>query len=580
MKKLFVLVFAFAVLVGGASGARADTQDFVFKTFAGDYYLSRDASGVAEMRVKEKLVAEFPDSNQNHGIERAIPETYKDHGVELRILSVTDDHGNKEQYETRSDNGYLIVRIGDEDRYVHGEKGYMIEYTMRGVSASDGEFFWDINGDQWKQKFQSVEARVHIAQGMDRQIHDRKVCYTGARGALSSDCTITYRGEADGSSTVIFTASRPLQPQETLTVGLGFTSGTFAPYTPSQWQIMQWVGIATGLTVPPLTAGIIMFMLWRRKGRDAPGKTTIVPQYTPPKGISVLGANTVFKEGFETKAISATIIDLAVRHYIKIYETAPQKTFKQATYELELIRATDALMAEERAVINLLFGSTAAIGTRIKMDDLKNELVAKAAKIGKDVDATMAREGYFTMTPAKASTPYFVTGALLLALGFLPFIFEAIALGVGILLAGIVVIIFAFAMPARTTKGVELRTYLLGVRDYIKLAEAERLKVLQSPHGSLTQKIDTGDGRQLIKLYEKLLPYAMLFGLEKDWVKQMATLYSQSPDWYSGTGTFNAVWFASSVSGFATNAQNAFSPASSSGAGAGGGGGGGGGGGW
>ena len=141
-------------------------------------------------------------------------------------------------------------------------------------------------------------------------------------------------------------------------------------------------------------------------------------------------------------------------------------------------------------------------------------------------------------------------------------------------------------MPARTQKGVELRDYLLGLKEYIKLAEAERFKVLQSPHGELTEKVNINDRQQLIKLYEKLLPYAILFGLEKDWAKEMAVLYqNESPDWYGSSGMFHAAYFASSVSGLSTASAAAFAPPSSSSGsgfsgGSGGGGGGGGGGGW
>lgn len=127
---------------------------------------------------------------------------------------------------------------------------------------------------------------------------------------------------------------------------------------------------------------------------------------------------------------------------------------------------------------------------------------------------------------------------------------------------------------------------MLGLQDYIKLAEADRLKVLQSPHGELTEKIDVGDKRQLIKLYERLLPYAILFGLEKDWAKELAGLYdTDTPSWYGANGAFNAAYFASSVSSFSTASATVFAPPSSSSGsgfsgGSGGGGGGGGGGGW
>ena len=148
--------------------------------------------------------------------------------------------------------------------------------------------------------------------------------------------------------------------------------------------------------------------------------------------------------------------------------------------------------------------------------------------------------------------------------------------------------VFSNLMPARSPKGVETRDYLLGLKSYIDLAEADRLKYLQSPEGVEKTPISADDPAQLIKLFEDLLPYAILFGLEKEWAKQFKDLYKQPPEWYSGnTSTFNAIYLANALHGFSVANSATFSAPSSSGSSgfggggfSGGGGGGGGGGGW
>src|SRR5262249_8737766 len=150
------------------------------------------------------------------------------------------------------------------------------------------------------------------------------------------------------------------------------------------------------------------------------------------------------------------------------------------------------------------------------------------------------------VSPDKAKLPYIGAGVILTIVGFILFNLSP-WIAVGAILAAAVCFIGSTVMPARTATGVDLRDYLYGVRDYMKLAEADRIKVLQSPHGDLTEKVDVGDNTQLVKLYEKLLPYAMLFGIEKDWAKEMAPLYTEQPDWYTGNAAFNAAWFAGSL---------------------------------
>ncbi|MET0853222.1 MAG: hypothetical protein ABWY30_01210, partial [Microterricola sp.] len=94
---------------------------------------------------------------------------------------------------------------------------------------------------------------------------------------------------------------------------------------------------------------------------------------------------------------------------------------------------------------------------------------------------------------------------------------------------------------------------------------------------------------QVLRLHEKLLPYSVLFGLEKEWSAELASLYERAgsdPGWYSGRSGFNAAAFSAGVGSFATASSTSWSSSGSSsssggssGGGSSGGGGGGGGGG-
>jgi uncharacterized membrane protein len=160
-----------------------------------------------------------------------------------------------------------------------------------------------------------------------------------------------------------------------------------------------------------------------------------------------------------------------------------------------------------------------------------------------------------------------------------------------LLIAALVALGCGWTIRPLTDKGLELRRYLAGLKQYIELAEKDRLKVLQSPEGAAKTGVTiSGDGdKKLIKLYERTLPYAVLFGQEKEWNKQLAVRYEStgsSPDWYVGHSAFNAAVFTSSMNDFSSS-MNSYGASSSSSSGgssgggsSGGGGGGGGGGGW
>jgi uncharacterized membrane protein YgcG len=112
-----------------------------------------------------------------------------------------------------------------------------------------------------------------------------------------------------------------------------------------------------------------------------------------------------------------------------------------------------------------------------------------------------------------------------------------------------------------TDAGAEQRDYLLGVRDYLQLAEADRFRMLQSPEGA--ERVDVGDKVQLVKLYEKLLPFAVLWGIEREWSKELAVYYEEgvaSPDWYVSSSTFNSILFAQTLAGLNSSVTTTATP--------------------
>ena len=76
-----------------------------------------------------------------------------------------------------------------------------------------------------------------------------------------------------------------------------------------------------------------------------------------------------------------------------------------------------------------------------------------------------------------------------------------------------------------TAAGAEVRDHLKGLKVFIEWAEADRIRMLQSPQGAERVQIDSRDVRQMLWLYELLLPYAVVFGQEKQWAKELAVLY-------------------------------------------------------
>ncbi len=570
----------------------ASVQDFVIKDFSANYYLSRDDQKTSQLKVEEVIQAEFPSSDQNHGIERAIPETYQGHTTSLAVTSVTNEAGEAYPYTTYQSNDNTVLRIGSADSYVHGLTTYKINYTLRNIISfqDQDEFYWDVNGDQWKQTTQSVTGRIHIPSELQSSFTGQKVCFSGTNGQKAQDCTISSI-EEDGLVVVTANATN-VGPGKTLTFDVGFSKGTFVlgpeAAAENSRNVLAAIIAIVIVGTPPLLTFIICFSKWHSSGRDPKGKGVIIPEYVAPRGLSVVSSSFILEQSVDPNAISAGIIELAVQGYLRLSETTKKKFIGSDTdYQIELIKDAAGLSAEQRQILTSLFGEAMPLNSKINVSDQKNKLADTVEKITNYLAPALTQSGYFSSDPQKAAQGFIGVTALLFFGGFIALKFF-IPLGVGMLLSAVITFIFIFLIPARSAQGVQMRDYLKGLKQYIELAEADRIKYLQSPQGVEKTRIDPNDPAQQIKLFESLLPYAMLFGLENEWAKQFNNLYTQPPTWYAGNmNGFNAVYLASSLGSFsAANAASFTAPSSSGSSGfggggfSGGGGGGGGGGGW
>lgn len=588
MRKLLLAIaclgfVAVAVLPGSAS---ADVNNFTITSFNADETISRnDPQG--ELHIVEDINVVFTDNN--HGILRAIPDSYKHHSLQLKVNKISSASGAPTQYSTYGSNGNTVLKIGDPDQTVTGAQEYTIDYTLRNVISfynDHDELYWDVNGDQWDQTFQSVSVQLHMPSGL---IQNREpVCYAAGSVAYQS-CAIVSQGNV-----LTATIKEPLPPRQTLTYVSSFDKGYFRPST---WKetVGEYSSQIIGFFAPLILLGGASLLIWLRFGRDPKGSGIIVPQYDAPDGLSPLEVGTIIDFKTDNRDITATIIGLAVKRYIKIIETKQkQRLMKDSlSYQLQLLNADySQLNPDEASLMAALFGSR-KVGEVVMLDDSKKKLYNTAQALRSGLKSRMITNGYFRRQLSAPSFSKNTIFTIVIALFFIPSsAYAAITtLGFGLisgLIIGAVIALICFsAMSARTAKGVVAKEHILGLKMYLETAEKTRLEKLQAPDAQYAP--NASEPVKTVELFEKLLPYAIALKVESQWAKQFEGLYQTPPDWYSGNwSTFNAYYLASSLSNGVGEAVNsAFSaPSSSGGSGfggggfSGGGGGGGGGGGW
>lgn len=592
MKRLCSLLLTAMLLLSAcfAVSVHAVVNDFTISDFQADYYLTRDSDNRSHLKTVEKITAEFPNIDQNHGIERALPLDYDGHPTHLKIVSVTDGQGNSLPYETRDSNGNKVLRIGDADRYVHGTQVYTLTYeqqdvTLRPSDKAVNEFYWDTNGTDWRVRFENITARVHLPASLATTLTSDAACYIGRQDS-GEQCVITKTGDGD-MTTLTIPSTRALDAGENVTFAIGFHEGTFSAYEPTLIDRLMAIWMMISGVLIAVSVGIILWLIYRFYKITERSKElgTIVPEYLPPRDASVTAASQVMSG--PRSVMTAQLLDLAVRHYLKLYEVKEKSWFSPAEYEIEIIKDLSDLKWEEREIISDMFAGDTGVGQRLNLKQLRNSVAFATRTQNNDTGLTKLLRGEYALREKREpNVKWFRRAALILAvLGVLTF-------SLALLFAALVAFILSLTAWSLTDKGLELRRYLEGLKLYIGVAEQERIKMLQSPEGAVkVASIAQGtDPAQLVKLYERVLPYAVLFGQEKEWNKQLGGYYETAgaqPDWYSsGSGVYNAAVFASAMNNFSTSTGTYTSSSSSSSSGSGGGGssggggGGGGGGGW
>ena len=574
-----------APAAGASTAIRADVDDFSYASWDARYEVGLDDDGRSHMHVTESLTARFPEVDQNKGIVRGLPTSYENAWLDVRVLSVTDETGADVPYETEQEDGLLLVLTGDDD-YVRGLTTYVIEYEMRDVilAADSGvdEFYWDLLPLDSTQPVEDFRAEIVFDETMTDRLTGNARCYTGYQGS-TNECDLV--ASPDGAQFAV--EAKELSPGEGITVAVGFDPGTAVqPSARQPDPVTDTVPAIAALGGLGLSVGSwIAVSAFKKKRRTSSG--IIVAQYDVPDSLPPLLATGIVPGAKDP--IPAEIIHLAVRGLLRIEEGTDVE--QPRLRRLPGGRIPDELDAQ---ALDALFVGADAAG------------VAEVPSSSEDFAArmkTLSQSGIEAAVSRGLTTKARSRGAMILQWCAIGVVLAGFALGLWGIIGGRVTAIPAFVAIAfgvflvllssfygfskhtvLTAEGARLYEYLMGVREFIRVAEADRLRMLQSYTGAERRQDGSAN---VIVVYERLLPYAMLFGMENEWGAILEQVYAYEQRGASWIGDPSApfvrgqlVAFAATSHASATYAAPSASSSSSAGGSFGGGfsGGGGGGG--
>ena len=618
---LLGLLLGAAALVGLPATAYASpTASGSFdrmSSFTADYVL--DAEGGAT--VTETIDYVFGTSGGvKHGILRNIvtrqavtdadgrssEENFRYYDLDLE--SVTSPTGAPTETKlTDQSGGETQIRIGDPNVTVSGTQSYVVKYHLANVMnpfPDHAEFFYN----------------VFVGDTVPK---DRvKVTVTGPGGVTSVRCV---RGSdpgrdcdsAQAGQTAVFTVDN-LLGNEDLTIATSLPRAGFgelkpdiraagSSYDEGQAKVLTSLALAGGIGAPLVAAGV-MGVLVATRGRDewyagvtpglapgsadavAPGtapppppaptlrgrRPEIAVQFNPPPGVQPGMVGTIIDESADTIDVSATVMDLAVRGFLRIEEIQSGTMFSRTDWRLVQLPPPpgQTLRPYEATVLEGLF----AEGSDVKLADLKYKFNTTLNLAIRQMYTEVVERGWFRRSPLRQRAGWQALGFLLIGAGavscfYLGVVTRAIdrtggfgvgipsgvVLGLGLIVAGLIFRILGKRMAAKTAAGSAVYAQSLGFRKYLETAEADQIRFEEAS-----------------AIFSRYLPYAIVFGVADRWAGTFQKVAEAAaaagspivmPTWYIYSGAMfpDFTSIADGAGSFASSAGGTFAATASSG---------------
>lgn len=622
-----------------------NTQERI-TNFASSILINEDAS----LTITEVIRVYANAEEIKRGIYRDFPTKYKDtNGLNYRttfeVLEVKRDDLAEDWHTEPLTNGTRLY-IGNSAVYLDpGYYTYTIKYTTNGQIGyfdSHDELYFNVTGNGWSFPIESVLTTVQLPNGVETNTIKTQA-YTGYSGEQKTDYVANSYSDLAGVRYVSFKTLNALQPKEGLTIVVGWPKGLI--YQPTQLQRMATLAVQN---IVPMVGLFLLFLIfsyyaivWTKYGRDPENSDPIIVRFGIDGNISPAAVRYIHKMGFDKQTMTAALVSMAVKGYLKIKEAK-----KEFTIELVAPDKT-RLSDDEKALAEVLFKSDA---TEFKFKNTNASKVSKAITAMKVTLEQNYLNTYFKLNRNFLIIPvvinllfltlvsfghpeslFFVfwlaiwsVGVVAMLVSFgkpffdslrsrisfkpeivagvlfsIPFVVaEIVVLGifansVGLFSATIIFMMFilnifgSYAMKARTPLGRKVENEILGLKQY--------LVAVESPRYQSKINYETPDN---LKVYEKYLPFAIALDVEPLWTGRFKTQISEAQltdseglrsyndlGFYSGakglTGALST-GFTSAISASANppGSSSGFGGSGGSGGSSGGGGGGGGGGGW
>lgn len=574
------------------------------------------------LNITEKIGAYF--NVKKHGIFRKIPlknEVIRLDGTTSRNRAKISDIKVSDNYSLSTESGYKVIKIGDDNHTLTGQKKYEISYLYnlgRDTGKEYDELYFNLIGNEWD----TIISNITFTIAMPKEFDSSKLGFSSGASGSTNSSKITYNVNGN-----IITGkyNGTLGSGEALTVRLELPEGYFVGAS-LNIDLMSILAI-----ILPLLFVFITYLLWNKFGKDEQVVETV--EFYPPQGFNSAEVGFLYKGNAESSDVISLLIYLANKGYIKIIETEEKSSFS-ASKDFKIVkqREYDGNNPNEALFLKGLFSSKTSLSsmvddymenpqsvfetstnsaiTEVTAKDLYDSFYIVLREIITNIDSEKNKEKIFEKSSLnKGALVIVMMIATFLLITIKPVIeldsdmllFAIVFPGVGfsILLemlfnkTPILVKIFGLiwglgfvgliwvcmVLPALLVEPIYLIAYIIGLGCILTMAILFKAMPKRTKYGNemlgkikgFKKFLETAEKQKLEAMvmgnptyFYDILPFAYVLDVSDKWIKKFEVISLQAPNWYDGYSSFNTISFRNFINSTMSSATNAMASSPSS----------------
>ncbi len=506
-----------------------------------------DRDGTLEV-LERLLITTGPDGS--YGLLRVIPTEFNTdkerHYYEFKLLETQVDN-TFNRYVVDNSNGTAVIQLGDDSKFLVGGRHVVaLHYLLRkAVSYVGGpHLHWDVLGSNIPRVIDSFNMQLALPVADARPLQFSAMAGPGGLGR-----PVLAAAERPG----LRISGGAIAPGESLVVDVVLPRGAvLKPGLAKEfsWFFADWW--------PAILLPVFVFVLLGAV-RWACGLAVAVPgsadeKIQLPDGLTPAELGTLLDDRCDLTDITATLIDLAQRGFLKIEELKSDEfiSLSNRDYLFTKLKDDETNLAEhEKLLLAAIFNPDGEARTETRLSEIKTRFHVYGEKIQNAVYRSLVNKGQLLRTPADVAPSYFAVGFGLALIGLYLVLSNAglaVAIGFGCLLSALVTFSFASSMPSRTFYGCKSLRQTRQFRGFLLTADREQVQKM------LGEKAQFGH----------VLPYALVLGAADKLAEAFQDLIKEAPNWYRpynelSNNNFSAGSFVSSLGSGMRTIERTFS---------------------